>query len=125
MNSKEFLVEKLKELSSKFEDIKIRYEYRKSTCSHIIEVIPLAVFKNNEDYMSAEAHLEYEFERLFPQEDIVFISEGSLTEIKAPDLVLGYNSIVFDNTSFDAEFIVEGFSEEVNVAGCENYALAA
>jgi hypothetical protein len=61
----------------------------------------------------------------FPQEDIVFISEGSLTEIKNPDLLLGYDSIFFDNTCFDTEFIVEGFSEEVNVAGCENYALAA
>jgi hypothetical protein len=125
MNSKEFLTAKLKELSSIFEDIKIRYEYRKSTCSHIIEIIPLAVFRNNEDYMSAEANLEDEFEHLFPQEDIVFISEGSLTEIKDPDLILGYNSIVFDNIFFDTDLIVNGFSEEVNVAGCENYALAA
>jgi hypothetical protein len=75
--------------------------------------------------MSAEANLEDEFEHLFPQEDIVFISEGSLTEIKDPDLILGYNSIVFDNIFFDTDLIVNGFSEEVNVAGCENYALAA
>lgn len=125
MNSKEFLIERLKELFSKFEDIKIRYEYRKNTYSHIIEVIPLAVFKSNEDYMFAEANLEDEFEHLFPQEDIVFISEGSLTEIKNPDLLLGYDLIIFNNIFFDTEFIVEGFSEEVNVAGCENYALAA
>lgn len=125
MNSKEFLIERLKELFSRFEDIKIRYEYRKNTCSHIIEVIPLAVFKKDEDYMFAEAKLEDEFEQLFPQQDIVFISEGSLTEIKNPDLLLGYDSMIFDNTGFDTKFIVEGFSEEVNVAGCENYALAA
>lgn len=125
MKSKEFLIEKLTEISSKFEDVKIRYEYRKNTYSHIVEVIPLAIFDSDEEYMMAEASLEDEFEALFPKEDIVFISEGSLTEIESPDLLLGYELITFDNPVYDTEIIVEGFSDEVDYTGCEYYALAA
>jgi hypothetical protein len=125
MNSKEFLIERLKEMSSKFEDVKIRYEYRTNTYSHIIEVIPLAIFDSNEQYMLAEANLENEFESLFPQEDIVFVSEDSLTEIKNPDLLLGYESITFEVSEVSQSFVVNGFTEEVDFWGCENYALAA
>lgn len=125
MKSKEFLIEKLTEISSKFEDVKIRYEYRKNTNSHIVEVIPLAIFNNDKEYMVAEADLEDEFETLFPKEDIVFISEGSLTEIESPELLLGYESITFDNLVFATEFVVEGFTDEVDFSGCEYYALAA
>lgn len=125
MNSKEFLIERLKEMSSKFEDVKIRYEYRTNTYSHIIEVIPLAIFDSNEQYMLAEANLENEFESLFPQEDIVFVSEDSLTEIKNPDLLLGNESITFEVSEVSQSFVVNGFTEEVDFWGCENYALAA
>nr|WP_321356686.1 hypothetical protein [uncultured Draconibacterium sp.] len=125
MKSKEFLIEKLTEMSSKFEDVKIRYEYRKNTYSHIIEVIPLAIFNSDKEYMMAEADLEDEFETLFPKEDIVFISEDSLTEIESPDLLLGYESITFDNLISATEFVVEGFTDEVDFSGCEYYALAA
>jgi|SRR5690554_785721 len=125
MKSKQYLFEKLQELSLNFKDIKIRYEYRLNTSSHIVEVIPLAVFQNDEEYMIAEANLEDEFESLFPQEDIVFVSEDSLTEIQRPDLLLGYESVTFENASSSVELIVEGYGLEVDYAGCANYALAA
>lgn len=125
MNSKEFLIERLKEMSSKFEDVKIRYEYRANTYSHIIEVIPLVFFDGDEQYMLAESNLEDEFESLFPQENIVFVSEDSLTEIKNPDLLLGYELITFEAAEVAPGFVVNGFTEEVDYWGCENYALAA
>jgi len=125
MSAKEFLTDKLKKMSLKFKDIKIRYEYRKSTMSHIVEVIPLLIFNNDEEYMRVEFELEEEFENLFPDEDIVFVSEDSLTEIKNPDLLLGYESITFEVSEVSQSFVVNGFTEEVDFWGCENYALAA
>jgi len=127
MSAKEFLTDKLKKMSLKFKDIKIRYEYRKSTMSHIVEVIPLLIFNNDEEYMRVEFELEEEFENLFPDEDIVFVSEDSLTEIKNPDLVLGYDyKSIIDNFSYNVEDIelnVNGFTDKVN--SCEDYSLAA
>lgn len=123
MKSKEFIEDKLNELYAKFSDIKIRYEYRANTYSHLIEVIPLCFFEENEDYIILETQIEDEFETLFPNENIVFISEGSLSEIVNPDFKLGYDSIKFDIEVFKVDFIVEGFNE--NVQYSNNYALAA
>jgi len=125
MKSKEFLVKELTEISYRFENVQIRYEHRKNTFSHIVEIIPLVVFNNNEEYMNAEAYLEDEFERLFPQENIVFISEDSLTEIKNPDYLFGYKSVVFENPVFDTELIIEGFSQRIDFSVVNYYVLAA
>jgi len=124
MNSKEFLTEKLNELFSKFEGVQIRYEYRVNTQSHIVEVIPLNFFEGNE-YMEAEAMIEEEFESLYQQENIVFISEGSLTEIKHAELELGYDKIILDYGKSNFEFEVSGFSEIVLHFDYQNFALAA
>ncbi|OIP05777.1 MAG: hypothetical protein AUJ97_00150 [Bacteroidetes bacterium CG2_30_32_10] len=125
MKSKEFIEAKLNELYNKFSDIKIRYEYRANTFSHLIEIIPIGFFEGNEDYIILEAEIEDEFEASFPDENIVFISEGSLSEIVNPDFKLGYNSIKFDNEVFNFDFIIEGFSENVDFQYSNTYALAA
>ena len=89
MKSKKFIKEKLELLFAQFNDIKIRYEYTANTYSHLIEVTPLDFFEENERYMTLEAKLEEEFESLFPRENIVFISEGSLSEIRSAEFELG------------------------------------
>ncbi|SMO77669.1 hypothetical protein SAMN06265379_107109 [Saccharicrinis carchari] len=125
MNSRQFLETKLNELHSRFNEVQIRYEYRANTNSHIIEVIPLSFFEDNEEYMNVEAGIEEEFESSFPNENILFVSEDSLTEIKSPILEWGYELIKFDNEVFNLEFVVEGFSECVEFQDSNNYALAA
>ena len=125
MKSKEFIVAKLNELYSKFNNIKIRYEYRANTYSHLVEIIPLSFFEASEEYMTIEATIEDEFESIFPSENIVFISEGSLSEINNPEFTLGYEVIKFDNEALSIDFIVEGFSEIVDCQYSNSYALAA
>ena len=95
ITAKEFLIDNLNWLSELFPEIHIRYEIRSNINSHIVEVIPVSVFNNNEDYLKAEISIEKQFERLFPDADIVFISEDSLTKIKNA----GYEvKTVFDYT---------------------------
>lgn len=125
MKSKEFIEAKLNELYFMFDNVQIRYEFRANTISHIIEIIPLSFFDCNEDYMRSEAKIEDEFEALFPQENIVFISEGSLTEIRNIDLVLGYDTIKFNNEGSCIDFVVDGFNDNVKFQEFNNYALAA
>ena len=125
MKSKEFIEAKLNELYSKFNSIKIRYEYRANTYSHLVEIIPLSFFEASEEYMTIEANIEDGFESIFPSENIVFISEGSLSEINNPEFTLGYEVIKFDNEALNIDFIVEGFSEIVDCQYSYNYALAA
>jgi len=97
MKSKEFIKAKLNYLYAIFNEVKIRYEYRANTFSHLIEIIPLSFFEKNEEYMIIESEIEEEFESLFLNENILFISEGSLSEIINPEFQLGYNEFKFDN----------------------------
>ena len=134
MKAKEFITEKLKELFELFENIQIRYEYRNSTNSHIIEIKPKSLFEEDEAYMEMEADLEKEFEQLFPSENIVFISEGSITEIKDAVFELKHFNTILNNVVSDFElsefgtfnfiFDLKEKNEPVE-AGENNYALAA
>lgn len=125
MTAKDYIEEKLSLLASKFTDIKIRYEHRANTKSHLIEILPLCLFEGNGSYLEEEAKIEYEFEQLFPSENIIFISEGSLTVIRKVDLELGYDKISFDNNALIIDFEVIGYSEYPEIIGITNYALAA
>ena len=125
MKAQDFLIEKLRELSSKYEDVKIRYEYRANTQSHIIEIIPLSFFDKNVEYLLDETNIERLFEELYPSENIVFISEGSLIEIRKADLELGYKKLVFDNDKLIPEYEVLEYTNLLELGGYCNYALAA
>jgi len=123
-NAEDFLIDNLNHLSELFPEIHIRYEFRKNTNSHIIEVIPLSVFENSEDYIKAEVILEKQFEKLFPDGDIIFVSEDSLTKIKNAGYEFGKNQISFDPGILENSVISNGYNEEFN--GNEiNYAIAA
>lgn len=83
MTSKAFIDKNLNAISELFPQVQLRYEYKIHTRTHVIEVIPISFFEGNEEYMNIESEFECEFERMFPKEGILFISENSLTEISA------------------------------------------
>jgi hypothetical protein len=125
MKANDFIIEKLKQLAEKIKEIQIRYEFRNSTQSHLVEIIPLRIFEEDEAYMKEEAKLEAEFEQLYPTEEIIFISEGSLTEIITEELELGYDKIRFKNETSDIEFVIEGYNDTVETRNNHDYSLAA
>lgn len=136
MNSRDLMKDELQLLYSLIEGIEIRYEFKKSISTHFIEVKPLDLFDSNKLYIEMEIELEDKFSKLFPNEDLVFISQDSLSKIGNPDLILSFKidnpdlilpfkinykqenkSINFDDDLF------KGFEMEVNSEN--NYALAA
>ena len=48
-----------------------------------------------------------------------------MTVIKKVDLELGYDKISFDNNALIIDFEVIGYSEDLEIIGLTNYALAA
>lgn len=125
MNSKEFLDKKLNNLAFKFDTIKIRYEYRESTNSHLIEVLPFGVFNNNDAYISEEVSIMDDFEENFPTENIVFISEDSLSEVRNTDKIYGYDKINIDVSCQGFDFNIEGIAKYVDNSDSKLYAIAA
>lgn len=127
MNAKEFLRKKLGELYSKFENIKIQYEYQIGTAIHVVEILPLDVFESN-SYIDEEIALDEEFEQSYPNEEVLFISSDSLTQIKEAEYQWGYN--LNDTKLFESELEELSFNLDKTI-GLDytpeyyNYALAA
>lgn len=88
MTAKDFVEEKLRYLTSIFKGIRIKYKYIQDNRSHLVEVIPADFMVGNEDYFKEEAQIMEEFEQLFPEESIDFISNDSDIRIENADLEL-------------------------------------
>src|SRR5690554_282667 len=84
-NAKNFLRKRLNEIFVAIDNIEIAYEHRLTTNTHIIEVKPNSVFKESKAYADMEMALEEEFEQMFPEEELLFISENSLTQLEQPE----------------------------------------
>lgn len=125
MNSTDLIKDELQLLFSLIEGIEIRYEFKKSILTHFIEVKPLDLFDSNNLYIEKEIALEDKFSKLFPNEDLVFISQNSLSKIENPDLILPFKiTYKQEKKSFNfVDVLIKGFETEVYSEN--NYALAA
>ena len=84
----DYVINRLFELSSKFSDIGIRYEFDNTDNYHLIEITPLELFENDENYLNAEIALEEEFRSRFTGQNILFVSTESLNRVNQPILIL-------------------------------------
>ena len=131
MSSEEFIKEKINLLYEAFPNLKIRYEHRKSISTHIVEILPVSYFDSDVDCLLFQASIDNEFEKLFgKKEDILFISEDSLNEIREACHSWGYSpSLITEKWSIDyyriAEFnLINDLNKSVTVDNT-SYALAA
>lgn len=128
LTSINFITNELKSLHNKFTRSNIRYEFCGATNTHLVEVTPLE-FYNSETYMEAELDLEDLFFANFPNEDLVFISEQSLSKINEPIFELfgqksGGFRTGFVELPITSDF-VDSCENDYDYAGENNYALAA
>jgi hypothetical protein len=93
MTAKGFVEEKLRFLTSIFKGIQIKYKYLPGEKSHLVEIIPADFMQGNEDYFKEEAQIMEEFEQLFPDESIDFISNDSDIRIENADLELSSRQV--------------------------------
>ncbi len=124
MTSKEFIIERLNNFAEEYNGIRIRYEFRESTHSHIIEICPSEIFESHKQYMVAEAEMESEFEYLFPEDEIYFITSGSLLEIRQVTYTRGHNTTSLISGTQPPEMIFEGYTDII-LCRKVNYAIAA
>lgn len=96
--AREYILDQLNDLYTRFEGIKIRYEFNVDLYVHIIEVLPLHIFEEKQDYILAEMKIEEEFQTLFEDEEILFVSEGSLNQIEEASFSLGYEENILTYT---------------------------
>ncbi|NLU38558.1 MAG: hypothetical protein GXX78_06670 [Bacteroidales bacterium] len=123
MNSKDFIKHNLSKIWNSFPEVQFRYEFKTHTNTHVIEVTPVSFFEENEEYLDLESDFEYKFEQMFPEEEILFISEGSLTEIRNAEFQIGGINVNFKNETFYFFSSFEGIDNKID--NSFNFALAA
>ncbi len=129
MKSKQYIYSKLKELHSQFPNLTIKYKHDSYTQMHIVDIMPLSEYENNEEFIRCETEIGYEFDNLFFPESVMFISSESLTELINPEIVIEpvistnlKNDLL--NESFYINFcIIQGYENTINDSN--NYSLAA
>lgn len=104
MEASNFIINTLKQWKEKFSSIVLRYSYEKSTQYHIIVVEPSDIYNNNPEYIRCENELWEEFEKKFPEEEIL---------ISAPKHSLTMDNILFQTDS--SEKIVL-FSDKIDIS---------
>ena len=88
MKSKEYLRNRLNEISNVFPELILRYQFNENTETHIIEVKPLEIYQTNDEYIKCEAELLFDFENEFFPETLLFVSEDSLTQLTEPEFTI-------------------------------------
>ena len=94
MESINFLTEKLHGIFNLHSYLEIKYEYRRYIQTHIIEVKPVHCFESDKQYIDQQINLEELFEELFPEEEILFITENNLIKVEEPILKLGVSELM-------------------------------
>lgn len=125
-DSTRYLKGKIDQIFDRFSDLKIRYEFRSTISTHLIEILPLHAFESNHEYILFEMELENEFEELYGgKEDILFISSDSLNEIRKVDLSWGYCSFAIHPMYGEMNHTFTHPISEINSVDYTSYALAA
>ncbi len=111
MDSVNFLKDQLLEMHNSLPYLEIRYEYKVSINTHVIEVKPVHCFQSDSQYVDIQIVLEDEFEMKFPDEEILFISTNELINIDDPILELGVSDL---NVTYDIVIPEFHFSFKTN-----------
>lgn len=122
MEAIEFLKSKLHDLKDSCPYLNIKYEYRGFLNAHIIDIRPQKFFDNDKNYIKEQIKIEDEFELIFPDDEILFISEESLTHIESPLLELHSSEAIESiDVTFDETLIGELFESDIIVKPVEYY----
>lgn len=130
MEAKKFIIKKLQELHTMFPMLSIKYKYDEYTLMHLVDIMPLIEYENNQEYIKFETDLSFEFDNMFYPHSVMFVSADSLTKVSNPELTI--DPVVIEN--FVNDTCVGSSGSENFTVGCldctfkvtnNNYSLAA
>jgi len=109
MDAKDFLKYRFEDIVDQIRTIKVSYEYWQYSDTHIIEVVPLEEFENNDLYQELEKDLYLEFNKRFFPSTLLISTENSLNRVSNPEWAIckeqfsySYNiSLSLDESSMD------------------------
>lgn len=121
MNQVEFIKYKLQSLNNICPYLNIKYEYRVYTDTHIIDIRPQYFFEVDKLYILQQLEIESEFEEKYPYDNIMFISEDSLTRIDNPIFELSAINLDQIKVVYEEAVIGELFEQDLVEGYGKNY----
>jgi hypothetical protein len=88
MDAKQYILEELNSLVTKFPSVRVRYGYDSNARVHCVEVVPKEVYYSNDEYISWENDVTSRFIEHFPAENIGFISDDAVVGIEHAEYAL-------------------------------------
>jgi phosphorylcholine metabolism protein LicD len=126
MNSTSYLNNELIRIFDKFQDAIIKYEFKASRNTHLIEVKPLDVY-DSESFITQEIELMDNFLAKFPKETILFVSEESMSKVTNPLFIYQKSrlALCFKNNEIVTEPLFDLTNQDFSLGGEYNFFLAA
>lgn len=112
MKTKEFLINKLDELTLSFPSLKVSYFIDDFSNSNYIKILPPVEFSENLLYKKHEINIIIDFISKYPYEEIVFVSEDHLLELsnlayEKEGELFGKNETIYNTKIWVNDFILD------------------
>ena len=88
-----FLRNELEKISKEFSQIHIKYAYNNLIYTHVVELLPLSEYQNNDELDNTWIPLSFYFREKYPKEEITFVSSDSTLSIQHPEFELNIPSL--------------------------------
>ena len=108
MDAKKYIIGFLTNMCNKFSGISFKYQYEKSSQLHIIEVQPLEMYEENDEYSCIEVDFSMDFDEKHYPESVLFVSDKSIIKVDKVDLYIDKNCII----DYLSNSVVTSFSSE-------------
>lgn len=126
MNSISYLNNELIRIFDKFQNAIIKYEFKSSRNTHLVEITPLDIYQN-ENFINEEIDLMDNFYKKYPEETILFVSEDSMNKVQNPLFLYKKTKLefCFKNNEIVTEPYFNEFHQNFLLIGESNFSFAA
>lgn len=107
MEIKEFIRARVQNIIASIPTLRASYEYLSDIDAHIIEIVPLQDFNQNEQYLTFEKDIYKEFASLYLPSTLLFVSEDSINRVENPEWTI-------EGTKYG---VMIQWSDKLNIAG--------
>ncbi|GAB6395587.1 MAG: hypothetical protein MdMp024_1899 [Bacteroidales bacterium] len=88
MNAKEYVRQQIESFLEKMKTARVRYEYDTTANTHVIEIVPSAIYHSDKTYIAWANDMFDRFIERFPDQNICFVSDDALVGIEHAEYTL-------------------------------------
>ncbi len=109
-DARTYILSKLTKIVKDISELRILYKYDPFSKEHLIKVLPINEYKNNQSYNKFEEEFLFDFISKYPYDSLVFLSDDEWIDIDKPDEIFeGANYFEESNLLMKSDIIFTNF----------------